>query len=61
LSAPYAYNQSYFLYVAAAAIGPFASAGRAVVNSLLVMALLGTGGLLGWWRLVWPWRAVGLE
>lgn len=57
LSAPYAYNQSYFLYVAAAAVGPFATRPWHVVNSLLVMVLVARG-ILGWWRLVRPWRVV---
>jgi len=55
LSAPYAYNQSYFLYAAATAIGPFASRPWHLTNTILLMVLLARG-LLGCWRLVSPWH-----
>jgi len=54
LSAPYAYNQSYFLYAAAASVGPFAARPWHIVNAILVMGLLARG-LLGWWHLMSPW------
>ena len=57
LYAPYAYNQSYFLYAAAAELGPFAGRSYHIVNSLLLMGLLARG-ILGLWRVVWPRRAV---
>ncbi len=58
LYAPYAYNQSYFLYAAAASLGPFAQRSYHILNSLLIMGLLGRGAL-GLWRVLWPTRRVG--
>lgn len=57
LYAPYAYNESYFLYAAAAEVGPFAGRSCHIVNSVLMMGLI-TRGVLGLWRVAWPWRAV---
>jgi hypothetical protein len=55
LHAPYAYNASYFLWAAAAAVGPFAGRPFHVVNSVLLMGLVARG-VLGLWRVVWPAR-----
>lgn len=57
LSAPYAYNQSYFLYTAALAVGPFAARPWHLANGIVLVPLVARS-LLGWWRLVSPWRAV---
>jgi hypothetical protein len=57
LSAPYAYNISYFLYAAATAAGPFADRPWHVVNASVLMILLARG-ILGCWRLVSPWHRV---
>jgi hypothetical protein len=57
LSAPYAYNISYFLYAAATAVGPFADRPWHVVNASVLMILLARG-IVGCWRLVSPWHRV---
>lgn len=57
LSAPYAYNISYFLYAAAASVGPFADRPWHVVNATILVILLARG-LLGCWRLLSPWHRV---
>jgi hypothetical protein len=57
LSAPYAYNISYFLYAAATAVGPFADRPWHVVNASVLVIFLARG-LLGCWRLASPWHRV---
>ncbi len=57
LSAPYAYNISYFLYAALTSVGPFAGRPWHVVNATLLMIVLARG-LFGCWRLVSPWQRV---
>ncbi|MEO6026717.1 MAG: hypothetical protein ABIR79_07625 [Candidatus Binatia bacterium] len=57
LSAPYAYNISYFLYAALASVGPFADRPWHVVNATVLMIVLARG-LVGCWRLVSPWHRV---
>ncbi len=57
LSAPYAYNISYFLYAALASVGPFADRPWHVVNATVLMIVLARG-LVGCWRLASPWHHV---
>ncbi|HLY37002.1 MAG TPA: hypothetical protein VKU61_03130, partial [Candidatus Binatia bacterium] len=55
LFVPFGFNQSYFLYVAMVAVGPFVQRGYHVANGILVLALVARG-LVGLQRLVLPRR-----
>ncbi len=57
LHAPYAYDESYFLWAALIGVGPFAGRSYHVVNAAL-LAVLAARGLLGFWRVVVPGRRV---
>lgn len=51
LHAPYAYNESYFLWSALTSFGPFAARPYHVVNAAL-LAVMTARGVLGFWRAI---------